>query len=101
MSIRRSATQLLEQATGGLTVPLPAKVGAAVVATGLFVDLLVHTVLHSVHDELIGAFPLGEHLAHLVVVLGMVLVLAGIVADGMRTQRRLVRQEGIARHAIR
>ena len=101
MSIRRSATQLLEQATGGLTVPLAAKAGAAVVAGGLLLDLHVHTVLHPVHDELIGAFPLGEHLAHLVVLLGMVLVLAGVVADGIRTQRRQVRQEGNARHAIR
>jgi hypothetical protein len=32
---------------------------------------------------------------------GMVLVLAGIVADGIRTQRRLARQEGMTSHAIR
>jgi hypothetical protein len=31
----------------------------------------------------------------------MVVVLAGIVADGVRTQRRLVRQEGAVRHAVR
>jgi hypothetical protein len=31
----------------------------------------------------------------------MVLVLAGIVADGIRAQRRHARQEGTPRHAVR
>ena len=101
MQHRPSLAQLLESATGGQPVPRLAKAGAAVIAGGLLLDLLVHSVLHSVHDELIGAFPLGEHLAHLVVVLGMVVVLAGVVADGIRAQRRLVRQEGSVRHAVR
>jgi hypothetical protein len=72
-----------------------------VIALGLAFDTAAHTVLHNVHDVLIGGFPLGEHLSHLVVVAGMVLVLAGIVADGVRTQRRLARQEGSTRNAIR
>ena len=101
MQTPRSRSQFLELATGGLPVPRLAKVGAPVIAAGLVLDLLAHTVLHSVHDELIGAFPLGEHFAHLVVVLGMALVLAGIVADGIRSQRRQVRQEGTVRHAVR
>ena len=96
-----SLAQLLESATGGLPVPTLAKAGAAVIAIGLLVDLAAHSVLHSVHDELIGAFPLGEHFAHLVIVMGMVLVLAGIVADGIGSQRRLARQEGTVRHAVR
>lgn len=101
MHNRRSLAQLLEPATGGLPVPRLAKAGAAVIAAGLFFDLVAHTVLHSVHDEVLGAFPLGEHLAHLVAVVGMALVLAGIVADGIRSQRRPVRQEGSVRHAVR
>jgi hypothetical protein len=101
MHNRSSLARRFEPLTGGLPVPRLAKAGAAVIAAGVLVDLAVHTVLHSVHDELIGAFPLGEHLAHLVVLLGMVLVLAGIVADGIRAQRRLVRQEGTVRNAIR
>ena len=101
MHNRRSVVQVLESATGGLPVPLLAKAGAAVIAIGFLLDLVAHTVLHPVHDELIGAFPLGEHLAHLVVVIGMVLVLAGIVADGIRSQRRQVRQEVKVRHAVR
>ena len=98
---RRSLTPLLDSVTGGLPVPALAKAGAVVMAIGLLLDVVVHTVLHSVHDVLIGSFPLGEHLAHLVVVVGMALVLVGIVADGLRSQRRQVRQEGSARHAIR
>jgi uncharacterized protein YjeT (DUF2065 family) len=101
MHDHRSPAQLLEAATAGLPVPRLAKAGAALIAAGLLVDLVVHTVLHSAHDELIGAFPVQEHFAHLVVVIGMVLVLAGIVADGVRRQRRQVRQEGTIRHAIR
>ena len=97
----RSFAQVLESITGGLPVPRLAKAGAAVIAVGLLLDLLAHTVLHSMHDELIGGFPLGEHFAHLVVVIGMVLVLAGIVADGIRTQCRQPRREGSLRHAVR
>jgi hypothetical protein len=101
MDIRRSVAQLPDSITGGLPVPRLAKAGAVVIAVGLLLDLAAHSVAHSIHDVLIGSFPLGEHLAHLVVVVGMVLVLAGIVADGIRAQRRLVRQEGQARHALR
>ena len=101
MQNRRSTTGILESVTGGLPVPTLVKGGGAVIAVGLLLDLVAHTVLHSVHDELIGALPLGEHLAHLVVVIGMVLVLAGIVADGIGSQRRPVRQEGAVRHAVR
>lgn len=97
----RSPHRPVEPGGGAQPVPGLARAGALVIAAGLVVDLAVHTVLHPVHDELIGALPLGEHLAHLVVVLGMVVVLAGIVADGVRTQRRLVRQEGAVRHAVR
>lgn len=86
---------------GGQPVPGLTKLGAGVIAAGLLLDLVAHTVLHAVHDELMGAFPLGEHLAHLVVVLGMVLVLGGIVADGIQMQRRLVRQEGTTSYAVR
>ena len=101
MQVRHPLVHVREAVTGGLAVPFAAQIGAVVIATGLAFDLAAHTVLHHVHDELIGAFPLGEHLAHLVVVIGMVLVLAGVVADGLRTQRRLARQEGTARNAIR
>jgi hypothetical protein len=101
MNLPRSRSSLLAAATGGLTVPRLAKIGAVVIGVGLGLDLTVHTVLHSLHDQLIGAFPLKEHFAHLIVLVGMVLVLAGIVADGTRSTRRPVRQEGSTRHALR
>ena len=90
-----------ESVTGGLPVPPLAKVGALVIAIGLLADTVVHALIHHVHDEVQAGFPVDEHLAHLVVVVGMVLVLAGVIADGVRTQRRLVRQEGTTRDAIR
>ena len=101
MDLARSITEPLEATGGGQPVPRLAKAGVLVIAAGLAIDLAAHTFLHSVHDELIGAFPLEEHFAHLVVVIGMVLVLAGIVADGVRSKHRHGRQEGQAHHAIR
>lgn len=101
MNLPRSRSGLVAALTGGLTVPRLARIGAVVIVVGLGLDLTVHTVLHSLHDQLIGAFPLKEHFAHLVVLVGMVLVLAGIVADGISSSRRAARQEGTHRHAIR
>ena len=101
MQLPRSRSQVLEGLTGGLSVPRLAKAGAVVIALGLGLDLVAHTVLHSIHDELIGAFPLQEHFAHLVVLVGMVVVLAGVVADGMHAQRRVARQEGSDSDAVR
>ncbi|HEX2625271.1 MAG TPA: hypothetical protein VHL56_00020 [Candidatus Limnocylindrales bacterium] len=101
MHVRRSTARFLDAASGGLRVPVLAKVGGLVIAFGLGLDTFEHTIGHSMHDALIGAFPLGEHFAHLVVVVGMVLVLAGIVADGIRMQRRLGRREGRTPHAVR
>ena len=101
MQLPRSRSSLLEAATGGLTVPRLARIGAVVILVGLGLDLTVHTVLHSLHDQLVGAFPLKEHFAHLVVLVGMLLVLAGVVVDGTHTTRRPVRQEGSPRHAVR
>ena len=82
--------------------PIPgiSKLGAAVIAVGVLFDLVEHDLSH-VGEAHIGAFPIAEHLAHLVVLLGMVLVLAGIVADGVQVERRRRRQEGASRHAVR
>ena len=43
----------------------------------------------------------GEHAAHLVVLIGMVLGLAGVIADGVRHSGRPDRLKGSARHAVR
>ena len=101
MQDRRSLTPLVDMVTGGLAVPRSVKTGALVIAVGLLGDLVVHTIVPHAHEALHPGFPIDEHLAHLVVVIGMAVVLAGIVADGIRSKRRLVRQEGTTRHAIR
>ena len=82
-------------------VPAISKLGAVTMAIGLVFDLVEHALVPHLHDAVVGGFPVGEHAAHLVVLIGMVLVLGGIVADGVRISRRLDRQEGSPRHAVR
>ena len=101
MTVRVPRAQILESLSGGLSVPRGAKAGAATILVGLLADLAEHTLVPHVHDAIVAGFPVGEHAAHLVVFVGMVLVLAGIVADGVRTARRLDRQEGSPRNAVR
>ena len=102
MRISRAPSQhLLDRITGGLSVPGLAKAGAAVIAFGLLWDLDEHAFVAHLHDQRIGAFPLAEHAAHLVVLVGMVLVLVGVIADGVRSHRRRSRQEGSTRDAVR
>jgi hypothetical protein len=81
-------------------VPAVSKLDAVVIVFGLLVDVVEHGLAHA-GDARVGAFPLEEHLAHLVVLVGMVLVLAGIVAGGIQMERRRRRQEGVSSHAVR
>jgi hypothetical protein len=75
-------------ATAGQPLPGLTKVGAVTIVIGLLADITEHSVVTHVHDAVVGGFPAGEHAAHLVVFIGMVLVLVGIVADGTRSRRR-------------
>jgi hypothetical protein len=86
---------------GDQPVPAAAKAGAATILAGLVADLVEHTLVPHLHDELVAGFPVGEHAAHFVVLIGMVLVLVGIVADGVHSARRRDRQEGSPRDAVR
>ncbi len=102
MDVSRSRSDLRGALTGGLPVPRAAKLGGFVIAIGLLADALEHAVLAQAHLEVSSVgFSIGEHLAHLVVVVGMVLVLVGIVIDGARSTRRSHRQEGKAFDAVR
>ena len=92
---------LLAAVTGGLRVPPLAKAGTATTAIGLLADVVEHTLVPHAHDAMVAGFPVGEHTAHLVVFIGMVLALAGIVADGARPQGRHDRQKGSPRDAVR
>jgi hypothetical protein len=57
-------------------------------AIGLLFDLVEHTLVVHAAESKIGAFPLSEHLAHLIVIAGMVLVLAGVVIQGSQMPAR-------------
>lgn len=83
-------------------LPGPTKVGLAVIAFGLLLDVTQHGFVSHANDVVVAGFPLAEHAAHLVVIVGMVLVLSGIVADGVRIHRsRAERPERSPRHALR
>ena len=66
--------------------PLPrmTRAGLLVMGFGALYDLAEHGFVSHAADITVAGFPLAEHAAHLTVLLGMVLVLAGIVADGIR-----------------
>ena len=82
-------------------IPSLTKLGGVLIAIGLVFDLVEHTLVPHLHDAAVAGFPVGEHAAHLVVLIGMVTVLAGIVADGIRGTSRVHRQEGSSRNAVR
>ena len=77
-------------------LPMGARAGVGTIVFGLLLDLTEHALPIS------GAAPSpGQHLAHLVVLIGMLLVLAAIVRDGIGTSRRVDRRNRRALHAIR
>lgn len=92
---------LLARVSGGLAVPLLAKVGVATIAAGLVADTAEHVFISHAGELILAGFAIGEHVAHLVVLIGMVLVLVGIVAHGMRSSGRTSRPEGSPHDAVR
>lgn len=73
--------------------------GAMTLAFGLLYDLIEHGfVVGASHQA--GGPSGGQHMAHLIVLAGMVLVLAAIVRDGVHNNGR-TRPEGSPSHAIR
>jgi len=79
--------------------PLPAttRLGLAVIASGLVFDFVQHDLVSHTAETVVAGFPIGEHLAHLVVLLGMVLVIGGIVRDGIRAAGRTDRPAPVGR----
>ena len=78
---------------GARRFPRISLAGGAVMIAGLLGDLIEHALIGHADEATIAGFPLEEHAAHLVVLVGMVLVLAGIVADGVRSSGRFGPQE--------
>jgi hypothetical protein len=81
-------------------VPRAAKAGIATIVFGLVLDASEHSfALPAARAG--GGFSPGEHAAHFVVLVGMVVVLAGLIADGIHTAGRHDRQTRSTRDAIR
>ena len=80
------------------SIPRLTKLGAATIAFGLVFDLSVHSFAAA---RTTAGFSIGEHAAHLVVLVGMILGLVGIIADGVRHPGRVDRPEGSNPRAIR
>jgi hypothetical protein len=91
---------LIEALTGGHSVPRLAKLGMATLVFGVVFDLSEHSFAPA-RGAAGAGFSLGEHAAHLVVLIGMVAILLGVIADGVRSSGRLGRQEGSPRDAVR
>ena len=81
-------------------LPRAAKAGIVVIVAGLVVDTFVHT-LGVVTAGTLAALVVEQHLAHLVVLVGMVITLAGVVHDGVRGNDRLDRSGRESSHAVR
>ena len=56
-------------------------------AFGLLLDFVEHDVVSHMNEWTLAGFPVGQHAAHLVVLVGMVLILVGIVRVGMQVSR--------------
>jgi hypothetical protein len=82
---------------GGL--PTAAKAGLGAILVGLVADATVHA-LGVVTAGSLAALVVEAHLAHLLVLVGMVITLAGVVVDGVRGGR-LDRPGRRSSHAVR
>lgn len=81
--------------------PATARFGLVVMAFGLLLDFVEHDLVSHVNERTVVGFPLSEHAAHLVVLVGMLLVLVGIVRDGVRISRLLTQQNRSPLDAVR
>ena len=79
-------------------IPGLTRAGAATIVFGLVFDLSEHSFAAA---RTTAGFSIGEHAAHLVVLVGMILGLVGIIADGVRHPGRVDRPEGRDPRAVR
>ena len=77
-------------------IPSGVRAGSGVLVFGLLLDLNEHSFAAASS----GGFSSGQHTAHLVVLVGMVLILGAIVRDGLGGHGR-PRPEGRPRDAVR
>jgi hypothetical protein len=81
------------------SIPVLSRFGTVVMTFGLLLDSVEHGLVGHAAEPRLGQFPLSEHAAHFVVFIGMVLVLAGVINDGLRQQ--LTQNKGKENHALR
>jgi hypothetical protein len=88
--------------TGARPLPILTRIGLVVVGFGLLNDLAEHGFGSTASDVAVTGFSIAQHAAHLVVLVGMVAVLAGIVVDGIRISRSRPTRPGRSHsHAVR
>ena len=80
------------------SMPSGVRFGAFTIVFGLVLDLSEHSFAAAASS---GGFSTGQHTAHFVVLLGMVLILGAIVRDGVQGHGRHRPKEGSARDAVR
>jgi hypothetical protein len=79
--------QRMSTPTGSQPIPLLSRLGGLAMLVGLLYDLVEHTLVTTAATTVAG-FAAGEHAAHLIVIVGMIGVLAGVMVDGHRSARR-------------
>lgn len=86
----RSAMRILDVARSAVwtfgRIPTGSRFGLIVMGVGIVADLIAHLDPGLEHEH--GTMTGPQVSAHLVVFLGMVVVLAGVVIDGVRSGRR-------------
>ena len=82
---------------GRQAIPSGVRCGALTILFGLVLDLSEHSFAAASG----GGFTTGQHTAHFVVLIGMVLILGAIVRDGVQGHGRHRPTEGSARDAVR
>ena len=86
-----------EPSANGRSVSTAVRAGIGTILFGLLLDLNEHAVAVSAADMPSAS----QHAAHLVVLIGMLLVLAAIVRDGMSSGRRVSRLDRSTADAVR
>ena len=79
--VERARTETTTRRRNDLAIPGAAKVGALTIAFGLLLDLNEHAFSSMATT---GVVSTAAHTAHVVVLVGMVLILVGVVREGVR-----------------
>lgn len=90
-------SRLKETSDAALHLPLVSKLGGIVIVVGLALDTIVHVFLEHEGEATIAGFSVPEHAAHLVVLVGMILVIGGVMAYGARMSHATAANSSVRR----